>query len=436
MKTSNLPSYISQLSKAVTTKNAPELSNLLLAKGHSHVFSLRDDLLRVFCLAIIIDPFFNLFRKIKDLEVTLGKIASNKLAQVWIDFVSLHLRVLYSLATEDFVKASNDQNSLCQQFHLFFSNESNWCLAVLYVLNKDLRTLSIEADDYQVSKGLKRSALEEAARTINKAFTYCITDRFSSIEESRKWGTYYICTLLMKTYIRLKQTNLCTNMMKVISGSDLPALDLYPIAHRVLFRYYSGILHFQNEDFTKVPHASSDLIFVLEHIPVSNALLYRKLYTNNRILVLTHIIPIRLLQGILPSPHLLAKYPSLATTFGAFVTAIRTGDVRLFDESLLTHQRALIRNGTYLIIERCRSLCVRVLFQKVWFVLGRKSMIEMSMFRSALSMAGVVVDGDEVECVLAGMIDRGFLKGYLSHEKQFVVLSQKDPFPAFGSLQP
>lgn len=36
----------------------------------------------------------------------------------------------------------------------------------------------------------------------------------------------------------------------------------------------------------------------------------------------------------------------------------------------------------------------------------------------------------DTECVLANLIDRGLIKGYLSHEKQMVVLSAKDPFPA------
>jgi hypothetical protein len=34
-----------------------------------------------------------------------------------------------------------------------------------------------------------------------------------------------------------------------------------------------------------------------------------------------------------------------------------------------------------------------------------------------------------VECMLANMVDKGLIKGYLSHEKQMVVLSAKDPFP-------
>jgi hypothetical protein len=46
------------------------------------------------------------------------------------------------------------------------------------------------------SGGLK---LEEAARTIMRAFNFCLNDR-AGLETSRKWATYYVLSLLFKTY--------------------------------------------------------------------------------------------------------------------------------------------------------------------------------------------------------------------------------------------
>jgi hypothetical protein len=45
------------------------------------------------------------------------------------------------------------------------------------------------------------------------------------------------------------------------------------------------------------------------------------------------------------------------------------------------------------------------------------------------------VNVDELECLLANLIDKGYMKGYLAHEKQFVVLSKADPFPALLSIK-
>jgi hypothetical protein len=42
---------------------------------------------------------------------------------------------------------------------------------------------------------------------------------------------------------------------------------------------------------------------------------------------------------------------------------------------------------------------------------------------------GDVFEPRYVECMLANLVDRGLVKGYMSREKQMVVLSAKDPFP-------
>ena len=39
------------------------------------------------------------------------------------------------------------------------------------------------------------------------------------------------------------------------------------------------------------------------------------------------------------------------------------------------------------------------------------------------------IDLDEVECILANLIYRGYIRGYLSHAKRVLVLSKRDPFP-------
>jgi hypothetical protein len=39
------------------------------------------------------------------------------------------------------------------------------------------------------------------------------------------------------------------------------------------------------------------------------------------------------------------------------------------------------------------------------------------------------IDLDEVECILANLIFKQYIRGYLSHEKRILVLSKKEPFP-------
>ena len=51
-------------------------------------------------------------------------------------------------------------------------------------------------------------------------------------------------------------------------------------------------------------------------------------------------------------------------------------------------------------------------------------------FQVALAGQGVDMDMDEVECLVANLIFRGYVKGYLSHRHHVAVLSKNDAFPA------
>lgn len=51
------------------------------------------------------------------------------------------------------------------------------------------------------------------------------------------------------------------------------------------------------------------------------------------------------------------------------------------------------------------------------------------MFHSSLKISGIDVEEEEAECLVANMIYKGFMKGYISHEKRMVVLSNTNAFP-------
>lgn len=211
------------------------------------------------------------------------------------------------------------------------------------------------------------------------------------------------------------------------------------MSHQVTFRYYRGVMSFWDESYRQ---AEEDFTFALEHCHQGSL--------TNRFLILKYLVPIRLLSGSLPNKALLSRYPRLMNLYMDFITAIRTGNVGLFDKALQHRERELIQSGTYLVIEMARWVCFRTLFRKVWLLQDKTTRIAFSSCQVALKVAqvGQVANGnhagdgkkrklddntsvEEVECLLANLIDRGMVKGYLSHEKATMVLSNKDPFPAF-----
>ena len=51
------------------------------------------------------------------------------------------------------------------------------------------------------------------------------------------------------------------------------------------------------------------------------------------------------------------------------------------------------------------------------------------MFHCATRVVGMDVEMEEVECYLANMIYKGLVRGYISHERQMVVLAANGAFP-------
>lgn len=82
--------------------------------------------------------------------------------------------------------------------------------------------------------------------------------------------------------------------------------------------------------------------------------------------------------------------------------------------------------------------CLRAIasFQARWLIHEQSTRIPIESFRTALRLAlqNKVSDEEtpspeEVECLMANMIHKGYIRGYISHERQMVVLSAKNAYP-------
>ncbi|CAJ0648318.1 16628_t:CDS:2, partial [Entrophospora sp. SA101] len=206
----------------------------------------------------------------------------------------------------------------------------------------------------------------------------CITDRAPS-SISRKWGTYYIAGLLFKTYFKLKQQNLCKNVMKSIKASaDLPPFSEFPKPHKVTFLYYHGLLLFLDADYAL---AEEKFVAAFRMCPKSS-------FKNKE-----------------------------------------DGNVKKFDESLVLKEKLLVAQNTFLTVELARQIAVRVLFKKV----NRGTRLPLGVFQAALKFVGIDIEMKEVMWYMASMIQKGHIRGYMAHQKQFLVLSEANPFPPLGN---
>ncbi|KAJ7827660.1 hypothetical protein B0H14DRAFT_1228322 [Mycena olivaceomarginata] len=186
-----------------------------------------------------------------------------------------------------------------------------------------------------------------------------------------------------------------------------------PAAHHLT------MLSFLNEEYAK---AEQELTFAFYHCHIAAH--------ENQARILAYLIPLRFLRGHLPSDELMHRFPILADIFAPFVAAIRMGDIAGFDRALEQREARLIELNLLFTLEKARELCPRGLFRRVWVSSAKGMRIPLSMFHCTLRISGIKdVELEEAECLVANMVYKGFMRGYISHEKQMVVLAVTNAFP-------
>jgi hypothetical protein len=147
-------------------------------------------------------------------------------------------------------------------------------------------------------------------------------------------------------------------------------------------------------------------------------------------MVLQYLIPTMILKRILPSPLLFSKFPG-AYIYYDIVDSVKTGNLSVFDAALKANESKFVLWGTLMIVEKLRLLVVLTLFKKVWMMLENPSILPIDVLNTALNFStNQQGDSEQTCCSVVNLISLGYMKGYISHEKQVVVLSTTNPFPS------
>ncbi|KAG6014522.1 COP9 signalosome (CSN) subunit [Claviceps lovelessii] len=332
-----------------------------------------------------------------------------------------------------------------------------WTIPSLYMIGKYLRLFAIKSDDERSRNSTETSSssslmqddfdpeldkqgqLRDCEQHLKRIFTLCLNDR-APIEESRKWGIYFVINLLFKTYFKLNSASLSRTILKTLSvyndKGDMPPLEAFPKAQRVTFKYYEGVLFFLEENYVQAEKRLFDA-WQLCH----------KDAKNNVERILMYLIPCRLLTShVLPTKELLRNYPRLQELFLPLAHCIKKGDLRSFDVALQKGEDVFVKSRIYLTLERGRDIALRNLLRKVFVAGGfdqpkegeqtpvRRTRIPVAEFCAAMCLfsGDELIDDDEVECSLANMIYKDLMKGYIARDRGIVVLSKKGAFPGTG----
>lgn len=213
---------------------------------------------------------------------------------------------------------------------------------------------------------------------------------------------------------QLNQLALTKNILSALSASrDTPPITAYPKSHRTTFHYYHGVILFLSEDYAAAETALTSALSLCP-LPRSRTATTSPAasmaITKNRTLILTYLIPCRLLTSHkLPSGKLLAVYPELARLFGPLCKCIRNGDLKGFDDALAAGEAEFVKRRVYLTLERGRDIALRNVLRKV---VGaemdengtRRARVRIEEFVAGLRIANGRAGGD---AVMRGLEDGG-----------------------------
>lgn len=309
--------------------------------------------------------------------------------------------------------------------HNLGHSKGNWLLPALHVVCRNTHRVAALADDtlcHTKTNGGKNdhARLQNAVTLLQMSYSKTLNDRVEvkwnqplGEEGSKKAGVLFVVNELFSMYFKLNTLRLCKNLLKPVESRGLH--ENGTMGEMVTYRYYVGRLNMFEDQFDL---AEENFNYALRHC--------HKDAVGNKKRILNYLVPVKLLRGRLPTIKLLEKYS--LHEFLPLLNGMRTGNLMEFNDGLMKHQDLFIRRGTYLLLEKCKMICYRNLFKRVYKIVGSEQ-IKLELIARSFKWLGMTIDLDEVECILANLIFKQYIRGYLSHAKKILVLSKKDPFP-------
>ncbi|GAB1864053.1 CSN12-like protein [Camponotus japonicus] len=314
------------------------------------------------------------------------------------DLVLCHLKAVSAMNKNDALAMYNYQSSAvqCLAKILQIQKEENWMLPVMNVMCLELRLSAIGAENSKYNKNIKHGeVLEKCAECLMACFRVCAADNRSSEEDTKRWGMLALINQLLK--------------------------DHFALAQQITYKFFVGRKAMFDSNY-KI--ADEYLTYAFEHCHIQ--------CTKNKRLILTYLVPVKMLLGYMPKQNLLEKYNLME--FWELMESVRKGDLRSLEGVMAKHEIFFIDAGIYLIVEKLKLIAYRNLFKKVYLALNTHQIPVQSLL-IALQINGMEdIDMDETECLLANLIYEGKIKGYISYQHKKLVISKQNPFPPLSTI--
>ncbi|SGZ55697.1 CIC11C00000002135 [Sungouiella intermedia] len=435
----SLYEYIQEFAKAIASQKLKKLRNLLTINPGPEEGALR---------ASFQDP--------SDVDLYLFP---DKFKAVLQSYLQL-MKSIYVAA--DINRSFHDHLDLMVHLNRAAETQTNWiCPTLINCSNELISIYQVRAKLYPDEEGdsddLEKpttNSLELVANTINRSFKICLTDKNSDMTQSKKSSIHFFLATLIKIYFKLDRLELAKSMEKALMGTGLaiPTIVHSPVEYRkhiVTYLYYSALLSLDEGDYA---FAETKLLTAMEFLSCYKL---QKKVTAQAEKILFLLVPLKLhnSRSVLPL-EVWDRYTSLRYVYkDQLFDAIYTGNLRKFDECINKFQALFLKRHIFILVLNLKSLCYLRLIKRTASICGEMNtqtphILAFSGLQLALEFSkgnkyesngyGVpesVANGEystsyeELECIMANLIAKRLIKGYLSHGNRCVVFLKTNAFP-------
>lgn len=312
--------------------------------------------------------------------------------------------------------------------------DAQWLTSLLKNLSSSLVEWAVVADkENPHAKELKIS--DAAAKHLARAFNIVISDKVpNDLDHSKKWALYYLANLTFRVYFKLKSTRLIPTMLANISKAGVRLSD-FPMSQRVTQSYYLGRYHLYQLDLRRAERHLGFAFRNCAHVGINDEE-NEVVHWNSR-LILIYLTSCRLCLGRFPPLQLLQVY-DLYDYFSPLMRASKMGDLTLLQDTMDSDlSEWYIKKEIYFLLkEKLTVLCWRSLFRRISLVAPQGSNPQQVRIhlKDVLSVVQNLTrdnsyDVLDLECVIASLMDQGYIRGYVHSPTKILVLSNSNPFP-------
>lgn len=263
--------------------------------------------------------------------------------------------------------------------------------------------------------------LEEAARLLSRAFSLSVSDRSQSPTSTKLAAALPLAVLLLRLYFILGTTRLCANVVRAVRASAVQE-DEYQAGKAVAatWWYFCGRLELETLNYCAAKRAFEECC--------------RQCLRGSRQFVVSStflIVTVMIGEGRVPSRSITEYLP---LPLKEVIMTVRNGDYKKLQLIIERDAEFWLQNRLYLLCRlHLKDTCLRNLLRRTCQSLGlfKEARVPLGAFHAACRLhVEDDITAEEAECLLAGLIASGRVRGYISREHSTMVLSKKNPFPS------